>query len=93
MLRYGSAWQDVAAQVAMTKMGLDARFISAPMTCTPHWFRMVTWTGWFAMPYPSLPPVTAIQMATINTAEHFGLSRDIGPLRPIAGGLFYWWTT
>jgi adenine deaminase len=29
-----------------------------------------------------LSPVTAIQMATINTAEHFGLARDIGMIAP-----------
>ena len=29
-----------------------------------------------------LPPMTAIQMATINTAEHFGLARDIGMIAP-----------
>ncbi len=29
-----------------------------------------------------LPPVTAIQMATINTAEHFGVRRDVGMIAP-----------
>jgi adenine deaminase len=29
-----------------------------------------------------IPPITAIQMATLNTAEHFGLSRDIGMIAP-----------
>jgi adenine deaminase len=29
-----------------------------------------------------LPPMTAIQMVTINTAEHFGLSREIGMIAP-----------
>lgn len=29
-----------------------------------------------------LPPMTAIQMMTINTAEHFGLSRDMGMIAP-----------
>jgi adenine deaminase len=29
-----------------------------------------------------LPPVTAIQMATINTAEYFGLSHEIGLIAP-----------
>lgn len=29
-----------------------------------------------------LPPMTAIQMCTINTAEHFGLSREMGMIAP-----------
>jgi len=29
-----------------------------------------------------LPPLTAIQMMTINTAEHFGLSKEIGMIAP-----------
>ena len=29
-----------------------------------------------------LKPVTAIQMATLNTAEHFGLEREIGSITP-----------
>ncbi|MCA9967632.1 MAG: adenine deaminase, partial [Anaerolineales bacterium] len=29
-----------------------------------------------------LPPITAIQMATLNTAEHFGVARDIGSVTP-----------
>jgi len=29
-----------------------------------------------------VPPVTAIQMATLNTADHFGVSRDIGMIAP-----------
>ena len=29
-----------------------------------------------------LKPVTAIQMATLNTAQHFGLEREIGSIAP-----------
>jgi len=29
-----------------------------------------------------LPPMTALQMATLNTAEHFGLAREIGQSAP-----------
>jgi adenine deaminase len=29
-----------------------------------------------------LPPITAIQMCTINTAEHFGLTREMGMIAP-----------
>jgi adenine deaminase len=29
-----------------------------------------------------LPPMTALQMASINTAEHFGVSREVGMIAP-----------
>ncbi len=29
-----------------------------------------------------LKPITAIQMATINTAQHFGLERELGSITP-----------
>ncbi len=29
-----------------------------------------------------LPPITAIQMATINTAEYFGVGREMGSIAP-----------
>jgi adenine deaminase len=31
---------------------------------------------------PGLRPITAIQMATLNTAQHFGLEREIGSITP-----------
>jgi adenine deaminase len=86
MLRYGSAWQDVVEQVrAITEMGLDARHF---ILCTDdahagslyfegHMDRVLRHAI-----LQGLPPMTAIQMATINTAEHFGLSREIGMLAP-----------
>lgn len=86
MLRYGSAWQDVAAQVkAITQYKLDSRhFIlctddshAATLAQQGHMDRVLR----HAMK-EGLPPMTAIQMATINTAEHFGLSREIGLLAP-----------
>jgi len=86
MLRYGSAWQDVAAQVpAITKLGLDPR---AFMLCTDdshagtlvnegHMDRVVRHAI-----SQGLPPMAALQMATINTAEHFGVSRQVGMIAP-----------
>lgn len=86
MLRYGSAWQDVAAQVAaITKLGLDPRHF---MLCTDdshtgtlvnegHMDRVVRHA--IAL---GLPPMVALQMATINTAEHFGVSRQVGMISP-----------
>ena len=86
MLRYGSAWHDVASQVrAITKHGLDPRrFLlctddshAATLAFEGHMDRVVRHAI-----SEGLPPMTAIQMATINTAEHFGLSRDMGMIAP-----------
>jgi adenine deaminase len=86
MLRYGSAWLDVAAQVpAVTRAGLDPRhFIlctddshSETLVREGHMDRVLRHAIG-----QGLPPMTALQMATINTAEHFGVSRDIGQIAP-----------
>jgi adenine deaminase len=86
MLRFGSAWHDVAAQIkAVTEVGLDShRFIlctddshSETLVTEGHVNRAVR-----VAIAQGLAPVTAIQMATINTADHFGLSRDIGMIAP-----------
>ncbi len=86
MLRFGSAWQDVAAQVkAVTELGLDPRnFIlctddshSETLVTEGHVNRAVK----EAISH-GLSPITAIQMVTINTAEHFGLSKHIGMIAP-----------
>src|SRR3990172_5107986 len=86
MLRYGSAWYDVAAQVqAITEAGLDPRHFllvtddchSATLVRDGHMDRVVR----HAMA-EGLPPMTAIQMATLNTAEHFGVARDVGQIAP-----------
>ncbi|HFC10484.1 MAG TPA: adenine deaminase [Chloroflexi bacterium] len=86
MLRYGSGWLDVAPQVkAITEMRLDSRRF---LLCTDdshaetlvnegHMDRVLRHAV-----SQGLPPLTAIQMMTINTAEHFGLSRDIGMIAP-----------
>jgi adenine deaminase len=86
MLRYGSAWHDVAAQVpAILSRGLDTRhFIlctddshSETLVTAGHMDRVVRHAI-----SQGLSPMAALQMATINTAEHFGVSRDIGSLAP-----------
>jgi len=86
MLRYGSAWHDVAAQVpAILQKGLDPRhFIlctddshSQTLVREGHMDRVLR----HAMAQ-GLSPMAALQMATINTAEHFGVSRDIGCIAP-----------
>ena len=86
MLRYGSAWHDVAAQIkAVTEMGLDPhRFIlctddshSETLITEGHVNRAVR-----VAIAQGVAPITAIQMATINPAEHFGVSRDVGMIAP-----------
>ncbi len=86
MLRFGSAWHDVAEQVrAVTEMHLDARnFLlctddshSATLVGEGHIDRALRHAI-----SQGLAPMTAIQMATINTAEHFGVSREIGQIAP-----------
>ncbi len=86
MLRYGSAWHDVAAQVkAITERGVDSRsFIlctddshSGTLVNDGHMDRAVRHAI-----AQGLPPMTAIQMATLNTALHFGMERDLGSITP-----------
>jgi adenine deaminase len=86
MLRFGSAWQDVAAQVkAVTELGLDPRNF---ILCTDdsHCETLVN-EGHVNRAVKEaishgLSPMTAIQMVTCNTAEHFGLSKHIGMIAP-----------
>lgn len=86
MLRFGSAWHDVAEQVrAVTEHRLDSRRLllctddshSATLIQEGHMDRVVRHAI-----AQGLPPITALQMATINTAEHFGVSRDFGMIAP-----------
>lgn len=86
MLRYGSAWFDVAAQVkAITEKKLDSRrFIlctddshAATLTEEGHMDRVLRHAIG-----EGLNPMTAIQMMTINTAEHFGLTKEMGMIAP-----------
>ena len=86
MLRYGSAWFDVEAQVkAITEKKLDSRhFIlvtddshAGTLTGEGHMDRVLRHAI-----EQGLDPVTAIQMMTINAAEHFGVSKDMGMIAP-----------
>src|SRR3954471_11242848 len=86
MLRLGSAWYDVAAQIkAVTEEGIDPRnFILCTDDCHSgtlikegHMDRVVRHAI-----HQGLKPVTAIQMATLNTAQHFRLEREIGSIAP-----------
>ena len=86
MLRLGSGWHDVATQVrAITEKGLDSRHF---LLCTDdtHAETLVTEGHMDRVVRHAiargLKPVTAIQMATVNTATHFGLARNVGMLAP-----------
>ena len=86
MLRYGSAWHDVETQIrAVTEMGLDPRHF---ILCTDdsHSETLVT-EGHVNRAIrvaisKGLSPITAIQMATINPAEHFRVAREVGMIAP-----------
>ena len=86
MLRYGSGWLDVEAQVtAITEDKLDPRhFIlctddshSETLINDGHMDRVLRHTIGLGV-----DPMTALQMATINTAEHFGVDKDMGQIAP-----------
>lgn len=86
MLRYGSAWYDVAGQVgAILEKKLDSRHFllvtddchSGTLVHEGHMDRVVRHAI-----EQGLPPMTALQMATINTAEHFGVAREVGQIAP-----------
>ena len=86
MMRLGSAWYDVESQItAVTEKGLDPRnFILCTDDCHSgtlvndgHMNRVVR----HAISC-GCDPLVALQMATINTATHFGLEREIGSITP-----------
>ncbi|WP_170335868.1 adenine deaminase [Ruegeria arenilitoris] len=86
MMRLGSAWYDVESQItAVTEKGLDPRsFILCTDDCHSgtlvnegHMNRVVR----HAIAC-GCDPLIALQMATINTASHFGLEREIGSITP-----------
>jgi adenine deaminase len=86
ILRYGSSWHNVAAQIkAVTGLGLDSRHFllctddshAATLVTDGHMDRVVRHAV-----SEGLTPMLALQMATLNTAEHFGVSRDMGQIAP-----------
>jgi len=86
MMRYGSSWHDVATQVkAVTEHGLDPRHFllctddchAATLAHEGHMDRVVRHAI-----NQGLAPMLALQMATINTADHFAVSREIGQIAP-----------
>lgn len=86
MIRLGSAWYDVETQItAITEKGLDSRNMilctddchSGTLINEGHMNRVLR----HAIDC-GCDPLVALQMATINTATHFGLERDIGSIAP-----------
>jgi len=86
MMRYGSSWLDVAEQVkAVTRHGLDSRHFllctddshAATLAHEGHMDRVVRHAI-----SEGVAPMVALQMATINTADHFGMSRQLGQIAP-----------
>ncbi len=86
ILRQGSAWQDLIPQLrAVTEMGLEPRRL---LLCTDdrhagtilsqghmdEVIRLAISRG--------VSPLVALRMATLNTAERFGVARDVGLLAP-----------
>jgi adenine deaminase len=86
MLRYGSSWHDVASQIgAITEQGIDPRrFIlctddshAQTLARDGHMDRVLRHAVSLGV-----KPMAAIQMMTINAAEHFGLEREMGLIAP-----------
>lgn len=85
-IRRGSAWLDVEEPIkAFTEYGVDTRRMllvtddRSPESLVDEGhmdfvIRHAITQG--------VPPITAIQMATINTAERFGISNDVGMIAP-----------
>ena len=86
MLRYGSSWHDVASQLgAITHLGMDPRHFML-VTDDSHAYT-ISHEGHTDRVLrhaieQGLNPITAIQMMTINTAEHFGVSKEMGMIAP-----------
>jgi adenine deaminase len=86
MLRLGSAWYDVEAQItAVTERGLDPRgmilctddCMAGTLVGEGHMDRVLR----HAIACGA-DPMTALQMCTINAAQHFGLGRELGAIAP-----------
>ncbi len=86
MMRLGSAWHDVAEQLrAITELGLDPRhFIlvtddshAGTLVEEGHMDHVVR----HAIQHGAAP-MLAIQLATLNPAEHFGVATEVGQIAP-----------
>ncbi|WP_068777565.1 adenine deaminase [Paenibacillus sp. FJAT-26967] len=85
-MRRGSAWHDVAESIkAHTEHGIDTRRMMlvtddrSPESLVDEGHMDFVVRHAIAQ---GVRPVTAFQMATINTAERFGVARDVGSITP-----------
>jgi adenine deaminase len=86
MIREGSAWRDLAEVIkCVTEDKLDSRHVVL-VTDDRHPETLIVEGHIDDVVRKAIEegvdPLTAFQMATINTAEHFGVSRDIGSITP-----------
>ncbi|URJ46038.1 adenine deaminase C-terminal domain-containing protein [Paenibacillus polymyxa] len=85
-MRQGSAWHDVAETIrASTEMGLDTRRMMLVTDDRSAESLLHEGQMDFVVRHAiaqGVKPVTAFQMATLNTAERFGVARDIGLIIP-----------
>ncbi|WP_426450149.1 adenine deaminase [Paenibacillus sp. S-38] len=85
-MRRGSAWHDVEETIkAHTELGLDSRRMM--LVTDDRSVESLVDEGHMNFVIRNairqgVKPVTAIQMATINTAERFGVVRDVGTITP-----------
>jgi adenine deaminase len=85
-LRRGSAWHDVAATIkAHTELGLDPRHILLVTDDRSPESLVEEGHMNFVVRHAiqqGVRPITAFQMASLNTAERFGVWRDVGSVTP-----------
>ncbi|RLG41294.1 MAG: adenine deaminase, partial [Thermoproteota archaeon] len=86
MIREGSAWKDLADVIKIvTEEGVDTRRVCL-VTDDRHPEDLISEGHMDHVVRRAIEegvdPVTAIQMATINTAEHFNQDQDIGAIAP-----------
>jgi adenine deaminase len=86
ILRQGSAWKDLAEGLrAITEHGISSRHVllatddrhAGTILVRGHMDDVVR-----EAIVAGIPPLVAIQMATLNTAEHFGVAQDVGSIAP-----------
>ncbi|ACV64089.1 adenine deaminase [Desulfofarcimen acetoxidans DSM 771] len=86
MLREGSAWHDVKATIkAITETNIDSRFgILVSDDTHPHTLLSDGHLDYVVRRAirEGLNPLRAIQMVTVNTAQYFGVSEDLGSIAP-----------